>query len=185
MQELRDYIHRYAPDATALLHETWECRVDDPRFYGNFTEGRGTEDAGTRCIQGLSSAYDDDCEGTWGCGACQWVTPFIWPIMIRSTGAIMGRASRSIRKQAKPGELPDQTHSLNMGWQWKEQNGAKKLVMDGHHANMAGEYLGACVWFEVMFGKSVVDNSFVPAGLDAEYAKFLRETAHRAVEEAK
>jgi hypothetical protein len=33
-QELRDYIHRYAPDATILLHETWEYRVDDPRFAG-------------------------------------------------------------------------------------------------------------------------------------------------------
>ena len=55
--------------------------------------------------------------------------------------------------------------------------------MVGHHANMAGEYLGACVCCEVLFGKSVEDNTFVPAGLDAEYAKFLRATAHRAVKE--
>ena len=46
---------------------------------------------------------------------------------------------------------------------------------------MAGEYLGGCVWYEVMFGKSVENNSFVPKGLDAEYAKFLRATAHRVV----
>ena len=26
--------------------------------------------------------------------------------------------------------------------------------MDGHHANTAGEYLGACVFFEVLFGKA-------------------------------
>jgi hypothetical protein len=69
-----------------------------------------------------------------------------------------------------------------MGWQWKEQkDGSKKLVMDGHHANMAGEYLGACVWHEVLFNKSAVGNSFIPNGLDPEYAKFLQETAHRAV----
>ena len=85
-------------------------------------------------------------------------------------------------KQAKPGELPDQTHSLNMGWQWKEKDGKSQIGMDGHHANMAGEYLGACVWFEVIFGRSVEDNRFVPAGLDADYAKFLRATAHRAVQ---
>ena len=53
--------------------------------------------------------------------------------------------------------------------------------MDGHHANMAGEYLGACVWYETLFGKGVEGNSFVPKGLDPEYAKFLQATAHRAV----
>ena len=52
--------------------------------------------------------------------------------------------------------------------------------MDGHHANMAGEYLGACVWYETFFGRSAVGNAFVPKGLDAAYAKFLQEIAHRA-----
>ena len=60
-----------------------------------------------------------------------------------------------------------------------------KLSMDGHHANTAGEFLGACVWYEVLFGKSVEANTFVPAGLDPEYAKFLRATAHRVVEQGK
>jgi hypothetical protein len=41
------------------------------------------------------------------------------------------------------------------------------------------------VWFEVLFGRSVEDNSFVPEGLDADYAKFLRATAHHAVQAAK
>ena len=81
-----------------------------------------------------------------------------------------------------PGELPDQTHSLNVGWNWKKQtDGAVQLGMDGHHASMAGEYLGACVWYEVLFGRSVEGNAFVPAGLDVAWAKFLQATAHRAV----
>ena len=71
-----------------------------------------------------------------------------------------------------------------MGWNWKKQpDGQLKLGMDGHHASMAGEYLGACVWYEVLFGKSAVNNRFVPTGLDADYAKFLQATAHRAVTE--
>jgi hypothetical protein len=53
--------------------------------------------------------------------------------------------------------------------------------MDGHHANLAGEYLGACVWLEVLFQQSAVGNAFVPKGLDPAYARFLQETAHRAV----
>jgi hypothetical protein len=53
--------------------------------------------------------------------------------------------------------------------------------MDGHHANLAGEYLGACVWYEVLFNESSVGNKFIPKGLEPEYARFLQETAHKAV----
>jgi hypothetical protein len=41
------------------------------------------------------------------------------------------------------------------------------------------------VWYEVLFGESVVGNAFVPAGLDTDYARFLQATAHRAVDEAR
>ena len=47
---------------------------------------------------------------------------------------------------------------------------------------MAGEYLGACVWYEVFFGESPVGLAFIPKGLDAEFACFLQETAHEAVQ---
>ena len=57
--------------------------------------------------------------------------------------------------------------------------------MDGHHANLAGEYLGACVWYEVLFGESVVENRYVPEGLAPDYAAFLQETAHRAVTDSR
>ena len=78
--------------------------------------------------------------------------------------------------------LPDQTHSLHVGWRMaKQKDGSSKLGMDGHHANMAGEYLGACVWYEVLFGESVVGNAFITPGLDKIYGRFLQETAHKAV----
>lgn len=84
-------------------------------------------------------------------------------------------------KAAKPGQLPEQLHSLNVGWNWKNQpDGKTTLGMDGHHANLAGEYLGACVWYEALFGKDVQATPFVPLGLDAEYATALRSFAHRA-----
>jgi hypothetical protein len=57
--------------------------------------------------------------------------------------------------------------------------------MDGHHANAAGEHLGACVWFEVLFNESVVGNKFVTPGLDKAHARFLQETAHKAVAAAR
>jgi hypothetical protein len=88
-------------------------------------------------------------------------------------------------KSAQVPALPDQTHSLHLGWTWqKQKDGTMKLGMDGHHANMAGQYLGACVWYEVLFGKTVVGNAFVPEGLNPAYATFLQETAHMAVEKS-
>ena len=89
-------------------------------------------------------------------------------------------------KNAQPPALPDQTHSLHVGWRWaKPKDGPPKLGMDGHHANTAGEYLGACVFYEVLFGDSVVGNAFVPPGLDPAYARFLQETAHQAVADSR
>ena len=78
--------------------------------------------------------------------------------------------------------VPDQVHSLHAGWFWgKEKDGKRSLGMDGHHANQAGSYLGACVFYEVLFGQSVVENTYVLKSLDADYARFLRQTAHKAV----
>ncbi len=87
-------------------------------------------------------------------------------------------------KTAKQPELPMQMHSLHVGWRWAKSKDGKKttLGMDGHHANMAGEYLGACVWYEVLFGESAVGLAFIPKGLEAEFARFLQETAHEAVQ---
>jgi hypothetical protein len=85
-------------------------------------------------------------------------------------------------KTAKRPALPNQKHSLHVGWQWKKQkDGTVKLTMDGHHANTAGEYLGACVFYEVIFKESVIGNSFVPKGLDPAFAAFLQKTAHAVV----
>lgn len=182
-QELCDYIRKYAPDATILLHETWEYRVDDPRFSPTNTK-EGEPKSQDDMYEKLASAYATiakelglrripvgdafhavNHDAKWG-----YRTP----------------AEKFDSKKAKQGELPDQTHSLNVGWNWKKgKDGKVALAMDGHHASMAGEYLGACVWYEVLFGRSVENNSFVPAGLDAEYAKYLRATAHRVVQEAK
>lgn len=179
-QQLADFIRKHAPRPKLLLHQTWAYRVDDPRF--SVKEPKpGEPKTQAEMYAGLKNAYATiakelgvplvpvgdafhaaDADPQWG-----YKVP----------------ATRFDPKTARPGELPDQTHSLHVGWIWRKQTDGKvKLVMDGHHANLAGEYLGACVWYEVLFGRSVEGNRFVPKGLDPEYAKFLQTTAHRAVE---
>jgi hypothetical protein len=181
-KQLSDYIRQHAPTATLLLHETWEYRVDDPRFAQKAPKA-GEPKTQDEMYRGLSEAYATIAKELG--------------LKLIPVGRAFHAANRDPQwgfrpsdkpfdpKTAKQGELPDQTHSLNVGWNWKKNTkGEVKLGMDGHHASAAGEYLGACVWYEVLFGKSVENNAFVPKGLDPAYAKFLRQTAHETVAES-
>lgn len=176
---LGGYIRKHAPKATLMLHQTWAYRVDDPRF--SVKEPKpGEPRTQKEMYDGLVNAYATVAKEL---GVKQ--IPVGEAFYLADTDPNMGYKvdpKPFDRKTAKPGQLPDQTHSLHVGWSWKKQkNGLQKLSMDGHHANLAGEYLGACVWYEVLFGKSCVGVPFIPKGLDAEHAKFLQATAHRVV----
>lgn len=172
---LRDYITQHAPQAKLLVHETWEYRKDDPRFIKP-----GEPQSQEEMFTGLRSAYDKIAAEF---GARIIPTGDAFHLADTDPSWAYQTDTTFNPKAAKQPELPNQTHSLHVGWRWaKPKNGGKiALSMDGHHANMAGEYLGACVWYEVLFGESAVGNTFAPKGLDPKDAQFLQETAHRAV----
>ncbi len=176
-KQLRDYIKRHAPKAELVIHQTWAYRVDDPRFavttpkegepatqddmYRMLTSAYTTiaAELGIRRIPVGDAFYLADTDPKWGY-----------------------RPDAKFDLKKSPTGLPDQTHSLHAGWRLgKQKDGTSKRGMDGHHANMAGEYLGGCVWYEFLFGESVVGNSYVTPGLDKAYARFLQVTAHKAV----
>ncbi len=52
------------------------------------------------------------------------------------------------------------------------------FCLDAHHANVSGEFLGGCVWFETLFARDVRENTFVPAGMAPADAAFLKDAAH-------
>lgn len=176
--QLRDYIKKHAPSAELLVHQTWAYRCDDPRFAAK-TSKPGEPATQEAMYQGLTRAY-------------RTIAKELGARLI-PVGDAFYRADNDPQwgyrpdknfdfRNAQPPALPDQTHSLHVGWRWaRQQDGQTKLSMDGHHANTAGEYLGACVFYEVLFGQSVVGNAFVPPGLDPAYARFLQQTAHEAV----
>ncbi|WP_397379299.1 DUF4886 domain-containing protein [Prosthecobacter sp.] len=174
---LRDYITKHAPQAKLLVHETWEYRKDDPRF-----SKPGDLKSQEEMYTGLRSAYDKIAAEF---GARIIPTGDAFHLADTDPSWAYQTDTTFNPKAAKQPELPNQTHSLHVGWRWaKPKNGGKiALGMDGHHASMAGEYLGACVWYEVLFGESAVGNTFMPKGLDPTDARFLQETAHRAVTE--
>ncbi|HWA96859.1 MAG TPA: sulfatase-like hydrolase/transferase [Pirellulales bacterium] len=179
-KQLYDYIKKYAPTSEVVIHQTWAYRVDDPRFqepsgslgepqtqkemYDGLSAAYSTiaNELGIRRIPVGDAFYAADTDPKWGYKPDLTFDP----------------------KRSKPPELPDQTHSLHVGWRWVASSDKTSLGMDGHHASAAGEYLGGLVFYEFLFGCTAVGNTFHPEGMDAEYAYFLQQTADRAVARA-
>jgi hypothetical protein len=179
-RQLRDYVKKYAPGAQLLIHETWPYRVDDPRFSPKEPKPGEPKTQG-EMYEGLRNAYRTTAKELG-----LRLLPVGDAFNLANTDPAWGYKAPAAAKPSdyKYPELPPQTHSLNKGYAWKaDATGTQKLGMDGHHANTAGEYLGGCVWFEVLFGQSVVGNRYRPPELSAEDAAYLQKIAHRAVEE--
>lgn len=181
--QLQTYVRQHAPEAQLIVHETWAYRVDDPRF-GPFDPNKGEPKPGEPTTQ---RAMYDMLADAYRTIAAELKVPLIpvgdafiaadenekWGYRVDKTFDL---------KTAKHPALPDQTHSLHVGRGWKPSaKGGYYLSIDGHHANTAGSYLAACVWYEVLFGTSCVGNSFDVPKVDADYTRFLQETAHAAV----
>lgn len=63
----------------------------------------------------------------------------------------------------------------------RTESGNYDLTRDGYHLDrLIGRYIAACTWFEAIFGESVVGNTYHPAGMTAEQARFAQEAAHSA-----
>lgn len=177
-KQLHDYIQQHAPKAALLVHQTWAYRVDDPRFA--VAAPKADEPAKQADMYRLlTSAYTTIAAEL---GAHR--LPVGDAFYLADTDPKWGYQpdAKYDFKNKEQTALPDQKYSLHVGWRMaKGKDGKAALGMDGHHANMAGEYLGACVWYEVLFGESAVGNAFITPGLDKTYARFLQETAHKAV----
>lgn len=171
-------IHAHAPAAKLLVHQTWAYRQDDPRFTKPpFKPGEPKTQA--EMYQGIKAAY---------AAIAKELDARLIPV---GDAFYLADTDPAWAYQPDPAftpkgvvypAVPNQKHSLHIGWRWKKgTDGKQAFGIDGHHANAAGEYLGACVWYEVLFGESPVGNSYVTKGISAEDARYLQEVAHRAV----
>lgn len=177
--KLQAYIKQYAPTAELLLHETWAYRVDDKRFDSK-SPAAGEPKTQAEMFQQLQSAY-----ATIARELGLRRIPTGDAFYLADTDPVLGYqaiAKPDLTAFVRPA-LPEQPHSLHKGWSWSKgkTDGQWKLGMDGHHANTAGEYLGACCYYEVIFGQSVVGAKFVPPGMSREQAAYLQAKAHQAV----
>lgn len=181
-RELVKYLRERAPESKILVHQTWAYRVDDPRFsLDDKKEGPATQQ---EMYEQVRNAYHTVAKE--------------FDLQILPSGDAMYLADTDPKwgfrpdlgfdsKKAVYPDIPMQEHSLHTGWAWRKspKNGEWALRMDGHHASATGCFLIGATWFEVLFDESVVENPFVPEGIDVEYAKFLKSVAHRAVNKPK
>jgi hypothetical protein len=175
---LADLVRQHAPQARLHIHQTWPYRADDPRFTKPSSKP-GEPQTQTEMYHGLTAAYNRlaaELNAT--------VIPVGDAFFLADSHPEWGFRpdldwDRAVMRAPN---LPAQTNSLHVGWRWTTKDGKQSLGMDGHHANLAGQFLGACVWFEMLFNESTLNNSFVPKGLDPAHATFLRSIAHQAVE---
>ncbi len=166
--KLRDLIKKLAPQAKLVIHQTWAYREDAWDYGKNF----GGLDA-ENMYQRLTANYEKLSK--------DFSAPLI-PVGDAFHKVMTHPDWRFERDPkfdytTKPPEnlpMPEEHKSLHAGAKWK-------LNMDTHHAGIKGKYLGAAVWFEFFYGKDVREVAFLPEGLSASEAAFLREVAHEAV----
>lgn len=175
--QLHAHLRQLAPGARIYLHQTWAYRADAAKF-GQVAAGKNAttqremwersraayweiaRDLGLPVIPVGDAFWRVDSDPQWG---------------FKPDPAFD-------EKTAQPPALPRQTHSLHAGYRW---NGEKKLGKDANHANAAGEYLGALVWYAVLFEESPEKVKYVPQGVAPEFAAHLRKVAAAVAREVR
>ncbi len=170
-KNLYDYIKKYAPDAEVVIHQTWAYRPDDKDlFKGDFNA--------VKMYQQLTEAYYTIAKEL-GCRVIPVGSAF--QLAYESPEWEFKTDPAFDYANPKYPDLPQQLHSLNAGYSWKTTGETRKLGVDTHHANSAGEYLGGCVWFEFFFKEDARKIKFKPLKMTEEDAAFLINIAHKVV----
>lgn len=176
-KRLIEYIHRYAPQAEVVIHQTWAYR-DDNLFWGR-------DDYNTdRMYADLRRAYDDLAR-RYGLRQIPSGDAMQAARLDPAWGQFIPDPDFDAANAAHPALPEHEKHSLNRNFFWIKDNktGQYKLVRDGMHANSNGHYLLACVWYEFLFKENVLDNPYKSPWITPEDAAILRRIAHEVVME--
>ena len=138
LHELVTYIHKLAPQAKIVWHQTWAyAQNSDHSGFKNY--------AGSQ-----KQMYDE----------------------------IMKCSQRAVNEEGFDIIVPNGTAIQNARTTFIGDN----ITRDGYHLNLVyGRYTAACTWFEAIFKKSVVGNSYAPKVMSRELIRAAQTAAHNAV----
>lgn len=167
--KLYDFIKSIQPNARVVFHQTWAYRAD-------------TKDFSMVNEKQQAKSVDEMYEKS---RAAYHAVASELGVKIMPVGDAFRKVNTNKKWGYKPDNkfdtanavypaLPEQKNSLHVGFYWDKN---KKLAFDSHHANDAGCFLGALVWYSFLFNESPVNLKFVPQHVPADFAKYLRETA--------
>lgn len=175
--ELVALIRKLAPQAKIVMQETWSYRSDSPYLPKQNMDQR--------------AMYEKLHQNYYACAKAlklDGVMPVGTAFQTALADPEWGVSFETVTDPAKfkHPESPASKHSLHVGWRWYKdrKSGEYRLSNDPNHASKYGEYLGAAVWYEYLFG-GVTGNTFRPRDLTDSEAKKLQQIAVDTVKKAK
>jgi hypothetical protein len=171
-RKLYNYIKNLQPNAKVVLHQTWAYRSDSKDF----------SQIGTNRFAKNEKEMWQKSRVAYHAIAAELGIKII-PVgdafhKVNSGPKAFRKDKKYDATKAVYPTLPDQKYSLNNGYYW---DGKHKLSFDSHHANDAGCYLGALVWYTFLFDESPSGLKFAPQNVQEEFASYLKKTAKSIV----
>ena len=176
-RDLYNYVKKLQPQAEVVFHQTWAYRTDAKSF-GNPATGSGRRAQSQHEMYAHSRAAYRQIAGDLGVRVIPNGDAF-WNVDSDPIWGFKPDTSFDLSTAVEPA-LPNQKHSLHVGYRWQDG----KLSGDFNHAAVSGKYLGGLVFYSFLFNESPEKLTFVPSGVDADFAAHLRTVAWKTVRAA-
>ena len=172
------YVKKHAPRAEVVIQQTWAYRADHPQLLPGSEWGITQDEMYERLTENYTKLARDyklriipsgyavqltrrNSERKFANYDPALIDTLAWPDLPPQAGDVVGQCS----------------------WRKNPDTGELYLNRDLIHLNPRGQYLQACVWFAMLYGKKVSEIRLVPDELANSDVKFLQETAQQAVDE--
>lgn len=172
------YVKKHAPQAEVVIQQTWAYRADHPQLLPGSEWGISQDEMYERLTANYTKLARDyklriipsgyavqltrrNSERKFANYDPALIDTLAWPDLPPQAGDVVGQCS----------------------WRKNPDTGELYLNRDLIHLNPRGQYLQACVWFAMLYGKKVSKIRLVPDELANSDVKFLQETAQQAVDE--
>lgn len=172
------YVKKHAPQAEVVIQQTWAYRADHPQLLPGSEWGISQDEMYERLTVNYTKlAHDYKLR----------IIPSGYAVQLtrRNSERKFVNYDPAILETLAWPDLPPQAGDVvgQCSWRKNPDTGELYLQRDLIHLNPRGQYLQACVWFAMLYGKKVEEIRLIPEEIGNSDAEFLRRTAQQAVDE--